>query len=90
MDFTTAQTNVVRAMAADFGNDDWVHTIVDLEILEFEDGYDIDSQAILVSRQADGELASGQFSIGQKARDAVVDLYRQRKDEAGETIGGLY
>ena len=89
MDFTTAQAEVVRRAAADFGTGDWIHAIIDLEIMEYEDGYDLDYQAILVTRGQAGALASRQFDLSQPTRDAVVALYRQRKDEAGETIGGF-
>ncbi|MBX7482732.1 hypothetical protein [Qipengyuania qiaonensis] len=88
MTFETAQIQVVQSVATDFATDTWVHAIVDLEILEFPDGYDIDVQAILITRD-NGQLASRQFQLSQPTRDAVAKLYRQRKEEAGDKFGGF-
>lgn len=89
MDFQTAQSDVVQRVAGDFGTADWVHAVVDLELLEFEDGYDLDYQAILITRSPDGVLASRQFQLSELSRQAVIALYRERKDNAGDTLGGF-
>ena len=89
MDFQTAQSEVVQRVAGDFGAAEWVHAVVDLELLEFEDGYDLDYQAILITRAPNGALASQQFQLSEPSRQAVIALYRERKDNAGDTVGGF-
>jgi hypothetical protein len=89
MDFQTAQNDVVQRVAGDFGAADWVHAVVDLEVLEFEDGYDLDYQAILITRASGGALASQQFQLTEPTRQAVIALYRERKDNAGDVLGGF-
>ena len=89
MDFQTAQSQVVQGVAGDFGAADWVHAVLDLELLEFEDGYDLDYQAILITRTPEGDLASHQFQLSEPSRQAVIALYRERKDSTGDTLGSF-
>ncbi|MCJ2189065.1 hypothetical protein [Novosphingobium beihaiensis] len=89
MDFTACMEAVVRAVAQDFGTADWVHAIVDFEVLEQDGGFDTDYLALLIRKDAGGTLSREQFYLSQPAIDAAVALYCQRRDEAGETIGGF-
>jgi hypothetical protein len=89
MSFIEAQNDVVRAIAADMGRSQWERIFVDAEILEQPDGYDVDTVSFVIVRDSAGNLSDPQFSLGAKSREAISELYKQRKAEAGETIGGF-
>ncbi len=89
MSFTEAQNAIVRSVAADMGRSDWERIFVDAEILEQDDGYDIDTVSFVIVRDSGGALTDPQFSLGAESREAISALYKQRQAEAGETIGGF-
>lgn len=89
MDFTQAQTDVVRAVAGSFPAGDWQAAILDYEVREVSDGFDSDYVGIVLMRSADGTLTQEQFQLDRQARQACTQLYLQRKNEAGEDIAGF-
>lgn len=89
MDFTEAQNDVVRAIAGSADVGAWERLLADVEILEHGDSYQIDYVCLAIVRNADGEFASAQFKLDESARNAIAALYRQRKNEAGDVIGGF-
>jgi hypothetical protein len=88
MDFTEAQTRLIKAIAGSADVGAWERLLANIEILEHADDFQIDYVCLAVVG-ADGDLATEQFALSQDAQDAAVAFYRQRKDEAGETIGGF-
>lgn len=85
MDFTAAQTQVVQAVVNCAGGARWEQIFVDAEIDEGEDGFSLSTVSFTV---APGPVKAP-FSIDIPGQDAIIALYRQRKDEAGDTIGGF-
>jgi hypothetical protein len=88
MDFTEAQNQIVRTVAAAADVGPWERLFTDVEILEHPGDYQIDYVGLAVVRTG-GDLEVRQFDLSDAARQAIVALYRQRKDEADETIGGF-
>lgn len=88
MDFTEAQTRLVQAIAGSAALGGWERLLANVEILEHADDFQLDYVCLAVVR-AGGDLATEQFELSPAAREAAVAFYRQRKDGAGETIGGF-
>ena len=89
MDFIQVQQAVVVAVARDVPFDRWERILVDAEIAEQNDGYDLDTVSIVIRRNENNELEEPQFRLGAESRKAITRLYEQRKQDAGETIGGF-
>ena len=89
MDFTQAQIEVVRTAIATFPTGDWQAALLDGEILEMPDGFDTDCCGVVLLQSGDGTLTQDQFYLDQAARHACVNLYLQRKNDAGDVIGGF-
>ncbi len=89
MDFTQAQTNVVRAVAGALPADAWQAVILDYEIREVSGGFDSDYVGIVLIPGNDGQLRQDQFQLDKAARDACTELYLQRKRGAGDMIAGF-
>ncbi|MGR4866143.1 hypothetical protein [Caulobacter sp. LARHSG274] len=87
--FTDAQVAVVQALAADAPGPNWLRLVADVEIQEVADSYHFDTVALAVLKGADGALSDPSFSVSEPMRRAIVDLYRQRKDIAGELFSGF-
>ena len=88
MDFTEAQNEVVRSVAGSADMADWERLLADVEILEHPGDYQIDYICLAVCGEGDA-LELRQFRLSAAARDAITSLYRQRKEEAGDVIGGF-
>ena len=88
MDFTEAQTALVKAIVGSAAIGAWERLVANVEILEHEGDYQLDYVCLAVVR-GDGTLSTEQFDLSDEAREAAAALYRQRKEEAGETIGGF-
>lgn len=88
MDFVEAQTEFVRQAVASVSQSSWERIFIDLEIREFDDGFDTDYVAVVIVVR-EGRRAFDQFMLNRDARAAASALYQQRKDDAGETIGGF-
>jgi len=89
MAVTEAQDGVVRAVAADGGIPNWQRIVADVEIEEAADGYHFDCVSFTIARTPDNDFEDPQFSLSRAARDAVIELYKTLRAEAGNTIGGF-
>lgn len=89
MDFVQAQQAVVVAVARDVPYQRWERILLDVEIAEQADGYDLDTVSIVIRRNERGELEDPQFRLGAECKQAITRLYEQRKQEAGEVISGF-
>jgi hypothetical protein len=87
--FTDAQTAVVQALAADAPDPNWLRLVADIEIQEDADSYRFDTVALAVVKGADGTLSDPSFSVSETVRRAIIDLYRERKNGAGEPFSGF-
>lgn len=88
MDFTQAQTQVVQTVVASADVGRWRRLLANVEILEHETDVQLDYVCLAVIANGD-DLETRQFHLTKEAERAATDLYRQRRDEAGETIGGF-
>ncbi len=84
-----AQDALVHALVDAGAHDGWQRIFADMEILEFEEGYDIDSVMFTIVRSAAGALSDPQFSMLAPIREAVVALYRAMADGPRKIIGGF-
>lgn len=89
MDFIQAQQAVVVAVAGDVPYRHWERILLDVEIAEQTDGYDLDTVSIVIRRNERNELEDPQFRLGAESKEAITRLYEQRKQDAGEVIGGF-
>jgi hypothetical protein len=87
--FIEAQNALVMMVANDMGRDNWERIFVDAEILEQSDGFDVDTISKVIVRDPGDTLSAPQFSLSAASRKAISELYIQRKEEAGEVIGGF-
>jgi hypothetical protein len=88
MDFTEAQTAVVRTVAASADVGPWQRLLANVEILEHADDFQLDYVCLAVVKDGE-ELETRQFQLTEDAEKAVTAFYRQRRDDAQETIGGF-
>ena len=88
MDFTQAQVRVVQTVVASADVGPWRRLLAGVELLEHDDDIQLDYVCLAVVTDGD-ELETRQFQLTEAAEKAASDLYRQRRDEAGETIGGF-
>ena len=88
MNFTQAQAQVVRTVSASADVGRWRRLLANVEILEQDDDFQLDYVCLAVVADG-GELETRQFHLTDEAKRAVADLYHQRRDDAGETIGGF-
>ncbi|MEG3175299.1 hypothetical protein U1872_03595 [Sphingomonas sp. RB3P16] len=88
MDMTALQDRIVTEIARGAPVAQWERIVADVEIAEADDGYQFDTVAFAVTRDADGELSDPQFSLSAEAQAAIVALYTQRK-AAGDVLGGF-
>ena len=89
MTFTKAQQAVVAAVVDDVLVPGWERVLVDVEIAEQPDGFDLDTVSIVISRNAERELEDGQFHLGQESKQAIVRLYKERQLAHGDVIGSF-
>lgn len=89
MDFTAAQVEVVKMVVGCAGANRWDQIFVDAEIDEGEDGYSLSTVSFAVAPGATGQPVKVPFSIDMSGQDAMVALYRQRRDDAGDQITGF-
>lgn len=89
MDFNQAQQAVIRAVAHDVPYESWERILLDVEIAEQADGYDLDTLGIVIRRNERNELEDPQFRLSEDSKKAIVALYDQRKQDAGEVLGGF-
>ncbi len=89
MDFTQAQIGVVKAVIATFPGGEWQAAILDCEILEMPDGFDLDFTGIILMKDSAGHLVQDQFYLDAPARQDCCNLYLQRKRAAGDIIAGF-
>lgn len=88
MDMTDLEDQIVTEVARGAPVGHWERIVADVEIAEADDGYQLDTVAFAVSRDAAGALSDPQFTLSADARAAIVALYKQRK-EAGDVVGGF-
>ncbi|QJU59881.1 hypothetical protein HL653_20950 [Sphingomonas sp. AP4-R1] len=88
MDFTEAQAQVVRTVAASADVGPWRRLLANVEILEHADDFQVDYICLAVVAGGD-DLETRQFQLSDDAQKAVTAFYRQRRDDADETIGGF-
>jgi hypothetical protein len=90
MDMISAQEAVATALVADNPYDNWERIVADVEIDEEETGYQIDAVNFAVVRiEADNSLARPEFALSNDTWNAVIAMYRERLDNAGDKIGSF-
>ncbi len=90
MDMIAAQQGVAAAVVADNPHSDWERIVADVEIKEEGSGYMLDTVSFAVTRKADGSLARPDFRLSDSGRQAVIALYRERLENAGDKIGSFF
>jgi hypothetical protein len=76
MQLTTAQDELVQAIAAAAPQPHWEQIVADVEILEEADGFAMDSVAFAVVKADSGGYAAPPIAIDRPLREKVIDLYR--------------
>jgi hypothetical protein len=89
MDFTAAQVEVVKTVVGCAGANRWDQIFVDAEIDEGDDGFSLSTVSFAVTPGTEGQPVKLPFSIDIPGQDAMVALYRQRREEAGDRITGF-
>ena len=89
MDMIAAQQAVATALAADNTHDGWERIFVDVEIQQQKVGYHINMISLVVVRNPDQSLRGEDISLSAATRDAVIAMYRERLDNAGDKIGSF-
>lgn len=84
MDLITAQLQFAEAVVADNVFEEWERIVVDAEIEEDSSGYRIDTVSFAIVRGADSQLTTPDFMLSETSRDAIIALYRERLDNAGD------
>ena len=89
MDMISAQQGVATVLVADNPHDNWERIVADVEIDEEETGYRIDTITFAIVRKPDAGLTTPDFTLSEATRRAVIALYRERLDNAGDKIGSF-
>jgi hypothetical protein len=89
MDMIAAQQSVATAVVADNPYGEWERIVADIEIKEEDTGYRLDTVSFAVVRKGDGSLTQPNFDLSDPARQAVIGLYKERLDKAGDKIGSF-
>lgn len=89
MDMISAQQGVATVLVADNPYDNWERIVADIEIDEEETGYRVDTISFAIVRASDNSLSTPDFSLSDATRRAVIALYRERLDNAGDKIGSF-
>jgi hypothetical protein len=89
MDMISAQQGVAAVLVADNPHDNWERIVADVEIDEEQTGYRIDTISFAIVRASDNSLSTPNFSLSDATRRAVIAMYRERLDNAGDKIGSF-
>ena len=89
MDMMVVQEEFAQLVMADCPDGDWERIVADVEILEEESGYRLNTASFAVVRQAGDKLATNDFTLSQEARDAAIQVYRERLENSGDQIGSF-
>ena len=89
MDMMVVQDAFAQVVMADCPDGNWERIVADVEILEEETGYRLNTASFAVVREDGDKLATNDFTLSQEGRDAAIDVYRERLDNGGDKIGGF-
>ena len=89
MELTAAQQQLAAAVVADNPHGAWERIFADIEIEEEDSGYRVDSISFAIVREATTKLAAPAIEFSEATRNAIVALYRERLDNAGDHIGSF-
>lgn len=89
MTLQNAQNDVVFSVISDGSLPGWQRLLIDVELIEYDDGYDLESVCIAILRHSDNTFEQKQFSLTKSTRDAIVNLYKFHKENNFQKIGGF-
>jgi hypothetical protein len=89
MDMISAQQGVATVLVADNPYESWERIVADVEIAEEETGYRIDTISFAIVRSPDNNLDTPDFALSDATRRAVIAMYRERLENAGDKIGSF-
>ena len=89
MDMMVVQDEFAQVVMADCPDGDWERIVADVEILEEESGYRINTASFAVVLEDGDKLTKENFTLSQEARDAAIEVYRERLENSGDKIGSF-
>jgi hypothetical protein len=89
MDMMVVQEEFAQLVMADCPDGDWERIVADVEIVEEESGYRLSTASFAVVRDPDDKLTTNDFTLSQEARDAAIQVYRERLENSGDKIGSF-
>jgi hypothetical protein len=89
MDMMVVQDEFAQVVMADCPDSNWERIVADVEILEEESGYRINTASFAVVREDGDRLTKENFTLSQEARDAAIQVYRERLENSGDKIGSF-
>jgi hypothetical protein len=89
MDMMVVQDEFAQVVMADCPDGDWERIVADVEILEEESGYRINTASFAVVLEDGDKLTKVNFTLSQEARDAAIEVYREQLENSGDKIGSF-
>jgi hypothetical protein len=89
MDMITAQQEVAAIVAAANPYDEWERIVADIEIEQRGADYRTSMVSFVIARKPDSSLHTVDIKLSDATRKAVIAMYRERLDNAGDKIGSF-
>ena len=85
----TAQQEVAAIVAAANPYDEWERIVADIEIEQRGADYRTSMVSFVIARKPDSSLHTVDIKLSDATRQAVIAMYRERLDNAGDKIGSF-